>query len=471
MKRILSILLCVALLLACQPTPDHEIIVNKGDGIAEDRIFAAPDASAAPNAEQPTAEQSDRFPTHWEADASTENVTVTIDADVIYPEGPCPVDRIENRVLTIADVNSAITAMYPNMIGYLPVNDNTESCSKEVWERILESTVRGFAHEEADGSITYLPWDGQNEAIQWARNGYRDAEEQEGRFSSASRLPEDFTSKSGALLLLDDGREIRVRINPQSLTVYEAQTQTWAQSSPPWDYATDTPITLHPAIQPETARETAERFIEQIGLSGELTFAGMEAACLESKMEFGYVSQGYQVEFTRTGSYPARSFFLLASGLLLRFSEDTQYHSPIGLPETMLLYVTENGVEWMEWERPYQIKERLNENVELLPFSEIEEIAIRYFQIGHAWIEQPLYEGFLVSSATLTVLPQRLKDDQGLVLMPVWVLQMDVYGTHKDRTIDTTVKPLYIDRPYLLLINAIDGSRVSLPMDIIWTEE
>lgn len=465
-KRICAAILTFFFLCACVPTPDHEVVVNKADGVAEERIFATPMTSAAPFEEQPKTLQSEGVPKHWEAEASTEYVTVEIDAEVICPEGPYPVDRIEEYAFTLADVNKAISGMYPNVVGYLPIDDGGDHASKEIWERILENTLRGFAHREPDGSITYHPLEYHENALAHAKNGLAQSVSQEGRFLPGDRLPDDFKSKNGALLLLDDGREIRVHIGRQEIAVFEEQAAMYTELDPATEPCfMDDPIQFHPSISPQEARKMAEAYIAHLGLSEELTFAHMEKAGIASIIEQAYVSEGYQVEFTRTGSYPARSFYLMDTCFLMNFQDTEVYNVPLGYPETLFLYVSEKGIESMEWKKPFRLAGRANDDVALLPFSELSDLAIRYFKLGHAHLEQPFYSGFLVTSATLTVLPQRLKDEQGLVLMPVWVLQMDPYLLKQDRSLDRSKMDKALLRPYVLVINAVDGSRISLPYD------
>ena len=42
MKRIIAVLLMLLLLAACQPTPDHDFVINKGDDIVEQKLSATP---------------------------------------------------------------------------------------------------------------------------------------------------------------------------------------------------------------------------------------------------------------------------------------------------------------------------------------------------------------------------------------------------------------------------------------------
>ena len=52
MKRLVSLMLLFCM-LACVPTPEQEIVINKGDGLVEDRIAATPVPVEQANADEP----------------------------------------------------------------------------------------------------------------------------------------------------------------------------------------------------------------------------------------------------------------------------------------------------------------------------------------------------------------------------------------------------------------------------------
>ncbi|MBR4906304.1 MAG: hypothetical protein IKZ44_05560, partial [Clostridia bacterium] len=83
-------------------------------------------------------------------------------------------------------------------------------------------------------------------------------------------------------------------------------------------------------------------------------------------------------------------------------------------------------------------------------------------KLGCANVHDPF--GFVGSSMTLSAIPQPLKDG-GVVLMPVWILQMDFYPLTPDRTaIDYSSQPEDA-ATFMLVINAIDGSRCVMPRE------
>lgn len=72
---------------------------------------------------------------------------------------------------------------------------------------------------------------------------------------------------------------------------------------------------------------------------------------------------------------------------------------------------------------------------------------------GISWFEQPCVAEPTVTKVVLTIVPQKMKDEPDTAcLMPVWVCVIDWYCAG-------AASP-YMEG--LLVLNAIDGSRVSL---------
>ena len=119
MKRIISLLLIALLFAACQPTPETEFVINKGDNVLEQKLYATPEpvadtvslhenASAAPESEpasEPTAApiRQQLFPDRWDEDGIQlrEHVTLSIHTDVITrADGQYPAYRTQAEPLT-----------------------------------------------------------------------------------------------------------------------------------------------------------------------------------------------------------------------------------------------------------------------------------------------------------------------------------------------------------------------------------
>ena len=96
------------------------------------------------------------------------------------------------------------------------------------------------------------------------------------------------------------------------------------------------------------------------------------------------MKDGYYLEYVRSESYAPQSFYEESLAFFLSFDDDLTYSLPPQLPETIYLFVTDNGVEAIDWENPMTVTERVNEDVVLLPFSEICDIVVQYLKLGCA---------------------------------------------------------------------------------------
>lgn len=104
MKRIIAWLLLLCMLIACQPTPDHEFVVNKGDDLVEEKLNATPkpaapedtvdvpagsDGSAAPDTTpKPAVLAKQTFPERWEEAAAkvSEHLSISVNAEILQRE-------------------------------------------------------------------------------------------------------------------------------------------------------------------------------------------------------------------------------------------------------------------------------------------------------------------------------------------------------------------------------------------------
>ena len=107
---ILFVLLLSAILSmnACLPTPEQEIVINKGDGKAQQAILESPDLQTTSAPEEKKSLQCETVSAHWTYDASTDMAIMPIDAEVHCSKGPYPVDRVEKRTVSPDDINRLV---------------------------------------------------------------------------------------------------------------------------------------------------------------------------------------------------------------------------------------------------------------------------------------------------------------------------------------------------------------------------
>lgn len=163
------------------------------------------------------------------------------------------------------------------------------------------------------------------------------------------------------------------------------------------------------------------------------------------------VSQGWKFELARSYGYYAMDTYVAGcNGGMVRLDESESYNQP-WYPETLYVYISENGVESVQWNSPLEIMECVNPCVELLDFEQVQENLKKLLLAGVSYIDYTEFQP-KVSKLVLTVAPQQIQDDpQHAYLMPIWIAFVDWY---------------YLDEGLLQTqivgINALDGSRAVL---------
>ena len=98
--NVLPCLLLTLLLAACQPTPMEDVVVNKGDGVYEQKLSEAQATAAPQNGQRTEPPAATPVPCltepHWKGEIAFRYLTIDIDVDVEAPEaGLFPVYAVE----------------------------------------------------------------------------------------------------------------------------------------------------------------------------------------------------------------------------------------------------------------------------------------------------------------------------------------------------------------------------------------
>ena len=114
------------------------------------------------------------------------------------------------------------------------------------------------------------------------------------------------------------------------------------------------------------------------------------------------------------------------------------------------LYVSENGVGYVGWFDPNELVTEASDNVQLMPFSEIQSHIRDDLRYSYAWTDEDSngITELHVSKIILSCAIERIPDDPDeAALVPAWVV---VYNDSRSEKVKGHEK--------LMLINAIDGS-------------
>ncbi|MDO4544276.1 MAG: DUF6034 family protein [Clostridia bacterium] len=477
MKRLLTLLLVALMLctLACQPTPEDDVVVNKGEGVFEQRIEEAQERegyqvlaptqdASVPILEQPPYEH----PSRWEEYIEYSNFDVTISADIEVAGDAYPVVGV--RTSDFAEKEGEILRILETLIPDAEGMRNGIYTYEDYASRIEILSLGRFDSD----LMKYVEYD-EEERI--------DAEKEMAELYEEMKLlphEEDFVDFSGFVTavgsqtsyLTSEGKRWYVTITENGFSVSQGKGGVY-----PEDYY----INVSPAqpgqpqptpypnimISQEEAKTYAEDFLKQGAETPWAILKAEPAGMLKYSFNAEETAdrtetQGYLVTCARRIGEVSLYTDLSSGGSARLHFDEALYSVPLET-ETLSLFVDENGVYGMWWNNPIEAEETVANNIELLPFEEIQRIFRQTLKNGLSWSEEveayrvdgeliPSRRGYVEKIELSYVIVQE-KDKSGYYLMaPAW---MFYYMTGIERETNE-------DGFSIIAINAVDGSRIEL---------
>lgn len=469
MKKVICTLLILGLLgtlWGCQPTPEGDVVANKGDGVLEQRIAQAqeqekqaaqwqePDATPTPSPEPYV------YPESWEMELDLTNFLVHIaveEGSIDVPDAPYPIVRLSAGSFTdMGDtLGTLMELLMPERLGKRQGYWCYEDYVKE-----MEGNAMG--RYDFDNHV-YRPYEGEEK-----EEADREMAELAEKLKTA--LHEDEYDEDGTLVTeigtkytygTPEGKRWYVTIEENYFAISRTRDTGYRESwfinqrdTPDEPYPTPYAIT----VTEETAIEKAQAVLDFFpGVDWELESAE-RAALLEpvyyATQERKAVAQGYLLTYKRrVGDTYFFNYRNSHSGRL-HFEEAT-YSATLEL-ETLTVLVDEKGVQCITWENPVVVEETVANHVELMPFETIQNNFVQLLKAGLSWAdEHPPYGGKLNPSRIAWVREMKLayayvqeKDRPGKYLaVPTWFF---IYRTENELEGNQTV----------IAINAVDGTRI-----------
>lgn len=461
LRGIFVMLLAVCCLLsACQPTPQEEIVINRGDKVMEEKIAASAVPTMIPEAPVPTeVTRVYTFPARWEETyAAGDKLTLRFEADITQREdGMYPVYSLREKEFTGEEAQALLEAFLPAP----PISLEALGDVKADWKRRMEDFMETVSQQQerqslpenqrGDGDDTVFTEEEIKEQMAWFQKQMDAAPE-----SHDSRPVTDFSDVQpffqGAYTL-EDGTLVHVTLRETGLIVFKGVKEYEVIGGK--DFAEDNPgyRWREADISLEAAEQAGRQMLEKLGMEG--------FALLTVKEENVYagghtpLTAGWTLTYARDfGGYP-----LLTS---VRPSERLKYAEGDGYmvnkrikEERLTLFVNGDGVQRLSYGNAKEIIRLENPGVELLDWEQVQERAKQAF----SWCLVPYNEDYAytysVYKAALTYHVLRQADSEEYYAVPCWVFYFDEGDEWalKDRAEgNVLIEALYI--------NAIDGSIV-----------
>lgn len=446
MKRIIPILLCL-FLLACVPTPKEEAVVNKADGTFEQTVTAPKEDSYRYEA-----------PTHWTETIEMKNLNILIDADIVMPETDVyPVQTIERHMFTGEEVLTMLNACFS-----APFTLRENPYSMAELEDDIRLLLRGEVIDSDDetGELTFAPIDENSEELFELREKLAQCPAEDTfipfdpsklAYSSEGYVVRD---ADGTLLYLRFRKDVLSVSTVRSGSVQDAGTvYTGGIFGEPWHRTLDKIV-----ITEAEAIAQGEALLEKAGLSDQFGIGRCEPGrIVRPAAQMPYYeepSEGYILMIARSGGgyvpYPQGEYYGEDSNSALSKRVDESEYFDRWPMDWMELYVSDHGVEAVSWYEPNAYVLNANENVRLLPFTEIQARIRDNLKFSYAWTDENNHritelhvKKIVLSCSVVRIANHR---DEAL-LAPTWVV---VYNNDRSEQV--------MGHDSIMLINAIDGS-------------
>lgn len=483
MKRLFSLilimLLCLPLLTACQPTPEDDFVVNKGDDKVDDKVNATQPPASPEDTEAPLVPQF--FPDRWDEEPgeAVSRVTVKGEAEVLTrADGLYPVYRTASRDFTLEDGIDVFT----KLLGPDPVAFEGNERTKAYWEQELQDFLawveakkqwladgcpEGYHFDETpitDEEIretTGILMKNFNEAPEenesWPVTDYSTLEM--GKFVVAA-MPSGEKAAIGVkrdyiAMSKDIGCNLIDDVHYETMVEDQEDVSFWHD------------VTL--------GRETAEAVLEDtlklLGLDDQgfsIYTARKANSVISGNTSISYRENGWKFVLRRSYGYPF-SEYLLSPSQWLKYTGDEMAAAPPINCEELTVFISEKGLRSFSYAFPREIMELANPNVELLSFDEVKQRVKNAFVMCFPYDAKGLKADgdFVINVYRMELLSKTLfiKDKHGYYETPCWMVffDCDMYG-YAGTPAEVLLEQMYYDRTRkdlyqkVLMINAVDGS-------------
>ena len=453
--------------LACQPTPEVEFVVNKGDDVVGEKLAASSQAEAATERQQQT------FPDRWDEGpvAVNDRLTLTVQAEVIQkPDGLYPVYRTRQHEVTQEEVVSLVEQLLPP-----PTSETIPVDTKVEWTRSYQEWLDDLAEQQA-WVAAGKPRDGvdRDEAMMSAAEIDRISKEYQRLIAEAPDELETTSVSDYSGLKLNEGARVYALSDGTRATVDAMADSSFVSVGVfkgcsgagyiYYQYTHDRERELgevKPFLTVKMAREEAEeklhKELDRLGF-GDFTVsrAALANLCAMGRNDGTRpLSAGWGFQLRRSyGGYPlSHVSFMDSRALIYGDEENTAYNRPI--PDEMLeVFIDENGLQALRYLNPKDVVAMESENVELLPFEQVK-MRIRnalVAGIGASKLDQAI--PCTIYRLLLTTCTVRVKNSDDWYEMPCWV----VFFTWNDGQATLRDNPQIMQEA--LILNAVDGSIV-----------
>lgn len=495
------LLMGLFLLSACQPTPDHEFVVQKDtdrliETVIEKNNTDGDSAKDAAETNNPLVKTDKHYT--YDYTSSNERLRIHADADVYMPlNGKVPMARVKGGYFTDDFAKKLFDLVYEGTTAYIRTNETRRLTKSELAEMIV------YYQDLVDTGSTEDKMMDEEEAIEFInkmKEEYKTApdepEEIKPIVSDGTMQFRDITDDAPyarfshiqyyELWTAGERGEIsmyRPADNDPSIQdslVYWRKPIddtgipfSYSESSEkgliidfscPFDYVVCHPDDMNCAygqkLSPYNAVLSCRAYLDDLGVMDAEPISYIDTYVLYSSDRSSVADCYYFIDFVRTVNGTPVAYLSMIDALDESITE---------LPwtyETMRFIVNSEGVSEWTWTSPVRTEEILSNDAAILSFEQaaaiFETMSTIIYEAKTDKFDSPVYLDLSVSKAVLAPIRIREKNSQGRtgLYVPAWVF----YGKKTGEYAEPITREMIEKTPttVLLVINAVDGSIIDL---------
>lgn len=504
MKRtLLTIIFVVSFLLTgCQPTPDHEFIVQKDtERLIETVVAKNNDENDSTKNAVEDSNPLVKTDKHYTYDYTSRNERLRIhaDADVYMPaSGKVPMARVKGGYFTDDFAKKLFDLVYEGTTAYIRTNETRRLTKSELAEMIVYyqdlvdtgSTEDKMMDEEeaiefinkmkeeyktapdepeeikpivSDGTMQFRDITDDNPYARFNHIQYYELWTAGERGEIGMRRPADNDPSMQDHLFYwrkpIDGTE-------KSFSYWESSEEGRFVDFPcPFDYVVHHPDDMNCAygqkLSPYDAVLSCRAYLDDLGVTDAEPVSDIDTYIMYSQDRSSVVDCYYFIDFVRTVNGTPVAYLSWIDAAI----DDGLTELPWSY-ETMRFIVDSEGVSEWTWESPVSTEEIISNDAAIVSFEQaaaiFETMSTIIYEAKTDKFDSPVYLDLSVSKAVLAPIRIREKNAQGRtgLYVPAWVF----YGKKTGEYAEPITREMIEKTPtsVLLVINAIDGSIIDL---------
>ena len=388
----------------------------------------------------------------WEETWSTQGIKVVIGAEIVIPEEvEAPVVLAKKKGFHLKQINEIVEQFTSGALGSREL-----FWTKEEMEELLLSVQRGQYEFQEDGTVEYLSYEGQDEDIEAILIKIENTPDvtYQNNDMSISDIPQQ------KVYYIGDDLEVYVDCSDNYLYISSFSPNTIVLQHESWitDYASpEEPFGAtidNVKVSESEAREQANELFQYLGFE-DIEIINIEKARLMNQYLYEELSKGWIIVATNNyaGGNSVDLISLNVDGLL-NFEQDNEEYN--WRPETISVYIDENGIQGFFWTSPVSSVKTLNSNIQILNFDDIKSYIKSSIEEGinnNKIVEMELEEEIILSINKLVFSNIAIRiSDKGdyCIIVPAWIVFYDL----KDEASEND--------EFIFVLNALDGSVIDI---------